>query len=345
VPQNEISVPLSSTEQSAPSQHSWRDKWKHWRELCTAVTVGILSNFIFSLVGEPLSSGVKQKLLPIGICIVLILVVSIVVKSKPNLSLSSKHSNLYQIGYWMLSKGLPISSFLLFLLLLMTVLIRPEGCPAWICPPPQISYCPNNAHDTNLEICPSNPLIDSSWYVISNSPAQYTLANLPTDIGAVRMDKQTIASSYRVILEIHNLHQEGTGIIIEQVDLVNIQIAAMPRPLNVWGNDLRTLYDVRPYVAYYNDNYRESNIPIPATSHLPPGDILHLDPGETEELDVLVLSHSPLPTYLKFQIRVTYSTINGKYSETLPRVFEVAFSNPSNWHPYQFIHGHFVAFS
>jgi len=70
---------------------------------------------------------------------------------------------------------------------------------------------------------------------------------------------------------------------------------------------------------------------------------VQLIPGESDELDVQVMSQ--VTTDLHFQIQIIYRVVNESQDHviTLPNLFEVIFSNVSNWYPYHLKNGRFVA--
>src|SRR5207245_11525894 len=109
--------------------------------------------------------------------------------------------------------------------------------PSKLCLAPQpLIYGP---HDANLEV--DFTAIQSSAYVLTNDPSQYSLSskNLPTgddqrSIGAMRLEVQKTSFPYLVALTIHNLRSQGFRMIIEKVTLVVKQTPPIPHPLNVW---------------------------------------------------------------------------------------------------------------
>ncbi len=75
-------------------------------------------------------------------------------------------------------------------------------------------------------------------------------------------------------------------------------------------------------------------------------DPVSLGPGETDELSLEV--RSTVVADLHFQVQVTYHITDElffSHTLTLPNIFEIVFSDPANWHPYQFQAGHMVATS
>lgn len=67
-----------------------------------------------------------------------------------------------------------------------------------------------------------------------------------------------------------------------------------------------------------------------------------LGPNETDALDIQVDSREVVD--LQFKIQITYRIINESQSPTLtlPDVFEVVFSDGSNWHPWHLDADHLV---
>ena len=69
----------------------------------------------------------------------------------------------------------------------------------------------------------------------------------------------------------------------------------------------------------------------------------HLVPGESDTLTIQV--DSSVPTNLRFRLAVSYRLDNANVEGTvmLPKTFDVAFSDTSNWHPYHLEDGRLVA--
>ena len=232
---------------------------------------------------------------------------------------------------------MPIIGYVLFATLLIIVLLRPAWCPALLCPAPQFVPItnPQGIHDSNLEIYLT--AIQSASYVISDNPARYSLSDLPVSISAVRIDRQT---PYQVVLGVHSLQRGRYGIIIEEVALLVEQIPLMPYPLNVWTHSLGLDYHSNPYQVMYRGQVVGTTL---AAIYVPlPNAHVQLAPGEADELDVHVVSGTLAD--LRFQLQVIYRVSNESQLHTLllPKVFEVVFSDISNWHSYHIKDGHLV---
>ncbi len=225
-----------------------------------------------------------------------------------------------------------IVSCMLCLSLLGITLYRPSWCPSWLCLAPQPLIASGGVHDSNLQV--TFQTLQSSIKMIPGDPSIYTLSNLP-----MANDTQLINTSqvlpYRVVLKIHSLQQGHFGLVIDQVTLlVNRQAQLIPHPLRVW-----IAHNVLPY----NNNlfrviYRgqATNTPLPALYITQPLAHVSLLPGETDELSLEV--RSAVVADLHFQVQVTYHVIVGQLAFhilTLPNVFEIIFSDSSNWRPYQ----------
>jgi hypothetical protein len=157
-------------------------------------------------------------------------------------------------------------------------------------------------------------------------------------VGVERVNTKT-SSPYKVVIGVHSLQQGRFGVIIEYVTIMIRQTAPAPYPLRLWvdNNELRD-YHSNPYQV----TYRGENIGAVLTAAYVPQPIEHIQlvPGESDELDIQVLSRVIID--LHFQVQVTYRVVNEPqlYKLMLPNIFEVIFSDASNWHPYYLIHGH-----
>ena len=70
--------------------------------------------------------------------------------------------------------------------------------------------------------------------------------------------------------------------------------------------------------------------------------IVQLLPGEADQINLEVSSQKVID--LHFQVQITYRIANTLQLRTitLPKVFEIIFSDSPNWHPYHFQNGHLV---
>ena len=219
------------------------------------------------------------------------------------------------------------TSFALFASLLATVLLRPSWCPAALCPPSSIIYAQNSVHDSNLEMYYTD--LQTDYHAIPGNPAQYNSTNAPHSIGVVRVDKEA-TQSYRVIFTLHSVRRSGYDIIIDQI-AVNIQdVPITPQSLNVWyrGSPQYLNY---PFVANFTG--QTAGAMIPATFDTPVPTILELASGEADTVGLQITTTSLAD--VRFSINVRYriadeSTISAPL--TLPGIFEVIFTDGSNWH-------------
>lgn len=288
-------------------------------------------------VGTPIIGGVLAFVCLAG------LIISFMPEPNNN-SGTPKHSRDWRNRWWMIATAMSATSFLLSSTLLAVALVRPAWCPSALCLPPQlipITY-PQGIHDSNLEVYFT--AIQTSSYVLSRNPTSYTLKDLPRSdqpesIGAQRIDEKTF-SPYRVVLGVHSLQQGRYGLIIEKIALLVKQVPLTPYPLNVWINSPGLDYHSNPYQVMYKGQAVGTMLdavytPIPYAH-------VQLAPGEADELDVQVVSGTIAD--LQFQVQITYrvSDESQLHTLTLPNVFEVVFSEVSNWHPYHLQDGHLV---
>ncbi len=172
-------------------------------------------------------------------------------------------------------------------------------------------------------------LIDvvSPSFVFLDDPKRHSGGTPPsTDISAVLLPKN--ASTYdTIIVNVQNLRYGGAYILIDSIALHLLSIPPFPqRPLSVW-----TPGGARTYIAY----------PYPVTyTGQTPGQLLYaeplhnvtLEPRETNQLSIQVLSR--VTAFLQFQVQIFYriANANTESSLILPRTFQVVFSDASNWH-------------
>jgi hypothetical protein len=224
-----------------------------------------------------------------------------------------------------------------FVILLAIVLIRPPWCPVFLCPGPKLILNPQGIHDTNLEVYYQT--VQSTSYLLPGDPSRYTINNLPKNIGAQRIDI-TIPHPYQMVLGVHSLQQGRFGMIIEQVALVVRQATSIPYPLRVWVKDPLRVFQINPYGVTYIGG--DAGTILPAIYVPIPMEHVQLVPGESDELSIEILSRRIVD--LHFQVQVTYRVANEEqqHTLTLPNLFEVIFSDASNWHPYRLQDGHLV---
>ena len=231
--------------------------------------------------------------------------------------------------------------------ILIVVLARPPWCPTLLCSPLKtvttIATNPKGIHDANLELYFLS--FQSSSYVITDiSPGK--LATVPGDkdprsIGAVRIDSQS-SSLYRVVLEAHSLYQGKFSILIDHVTVLIKKVPPGPRPLRVLTKGPPLKYEANPYQVLYIG--QEPGQALPARYLPVPYAGVQLSSGESDQLDVQLISH--VPADIQFQMQVKYHIAGilpeKEYTLTLPTVFEVVFSDAENWHQYLLQAGRFV---
>jgi hypothetical protein len=293
----------------------------------------------------PLIALVQQHpLASLAVCgvLALVTVLALFIAYKPKLADAGRKPQ-WQITNntrpWIVVTALSTVSTVLCLVLLLVVLLRPSWCPNALCPAPQVLALthPNGIHDANLDLYPIN--LQSKSFVLAGNVASYSQNNIPNSIGAVRLDwKQT--PPYRVVLGVNSLSQGRFGVVIEEVALKIKQVPPIPRPLNVWSTTTLDFYNTYSYHVDYRG--QNTDAVLPATYISLPNGFLQLAPGEPDQFNVQI--SSSIPADIQFNVQVTYRVTNELVPHvlTLPHVYEVVFSNASNWHEYQLQDGHFV---
>jgi hypothetical protein len=206
-----------------------------------------------------------------------------------------------------------------------------------LCPPPQVSTSSTGVHDNYLDFYPL--AVQSSFFTLPGNPDQYSQNNLPESIGAVNSSSKN-PPPYEIIVGVHSLQQGRFGVVIEQVAIVIENVLPMPRPLNVWARSPAVGYLTNYYQVTYRGGEKNTGLPAKFVSQLYGGIVLA--PGEADQLNIQVSSH--VIADLRFQVEVAYrvSNVSQLHVLLLPHVFEVVFSDDSNWHEYQLENGHFL---
>ncbi len=250
-----------------------------------------------------------------------------------NSRLQKAQSNRLWIGLTSVST----ISFLLCLTLLGIVWFHPSWCPYSLCPPAQPITSSNGVHDRDLDLYPL--AVQSPFFELPGNPDQYSQNNLPENIGAINNDTKHL-SPYEIVVGVHSLQQGRFGIVIEEVAIVIESVPPMPRPLNVWTYNPAVGYLTNYYQVPYKGEQKNALLPATFVSKLYGGIVLA--PGEADQL-VIQLS-SRLTVDLRFRVQVTYRVSNESLLHILllPRVFEVVFSDNSNWHEYRLENGRFL---
>lgn len=132
--------------------------------------------------------------------------------------------------------------------------------------------------------------------------------------------------------------------IIEQVAIVIKQVNTLPYPLHVWFEGPKANFTNNPYQVIYTGEEVGKVIPATYTGQTKTAKV-QLVPGESDEVTLEVLSQQVADIH--FQVEITYRVVNESemHALTLSNMFEIAFSDKSNWHPYKLENGHFVASS
>lgn len=206
-------------------------------------------------------------------------------------------------------------------------------CSFAICPSSlQLTKQPTPQHegetqDQNLSI--SLVAVVSPSFVLLGDPKRYSGGiTPPTDISAVLLPQNP--STYdTIIINVQNRRYGGADIFIDYVGLKLLSVPALPRPLKVWTPGVTTTYIGYPYPVKYTGQQ--------------PGQLLYAEPakhvtlspagpgksGESDSLSIQVMS--TVTAYLRFQVEITYQIVGAPRMLILPQVFQVAFSDASNW--------------
>jgi hypothetical protein len=169
----------------------------------------------------------------------------------------------------------------------------------------------------------------SPSFVLPDDPKHYSGGiTPPTSISAVLLPKNT--STYdTIIINVQNLRYGGADIFIDYVALKLLSIPALPQPLRVWTPGVATTYIGYPYPVTYKGQqqgqllYAEPPKPVILT----PAGPNHT--GETDPLSLQIMS--TVTAYLRFQVEITYQITGPEQTLILPQIFQVVFSDASNW--------------
>jgi hypothetical protein len=233
-----------------------------------------------------------------------------------------------------LALALSTISSALFIGLLSLVLVRPSWCPQALCPTVAITRA-GSIHDDNLELYFT--ALQSDWYRFAGDPSQYGETTAPRSVGALRLaDAPT--HPFRVVLGIHSLQDGQFGLVIERVQLTVTGVPPITQPVNTWFAGRPATYTSQLFTIPYHGE--TAGTMLDAT-YAATG-FVQLVPGEADSLAVEIDPHTTAD--LHFQLSVTYRVTNESqlHTLTLPQVFEVIFSDDSNWHPYHLQNGQFV---
>jgi hypothetical protein len=290
-------------------------------------------------VGSPIIGGI----------LLLVAMIALIISFGPepkNSGNTPKRSKDWRSWRWMIATAMSTTSFIISSTLLAIVLIRPPWCPSSLCPLPQfvVATNPQGIHDDNLDMYFTT--LQSTSFVLPDDSLHHPLNKLPESknpgsIGAVRIDKGKPSSVYRVVLGVHSLLQNPRNILIENVALVIASLPPIPHPLNIWNSGSRIDYHTNPYLVSYR-GLTGQRILVASYVSVQPVHV-ELSPGEPDQLDMQVSSRVPVD--LRFRCQVTYHVAGESrlHILVLPMIFEVVFSDSSNWHEYQLRNGTFVA--
>jgi hypothetical protein len=344
-------IDKSTKPTQSDSPHDWF--WEHWRTALLWVVSTILATIISNIWNAPQPILMLLRAQPILILIivstlVILTAASIIVPKAKHTKFSKTKgdgsSKIDSLLHWVVTVGIrtafPIVSFLLFILLLLIVLIRPQWCyQTPFCPGPQSipATVSQGVHDNNLDMYVTT--VQSMAYLLPLNPAQYKNNRLPDDVGALRIDTKSDSSLYRVVIGVHNLRTHGASLLIERVALVVQNKQDVPYPLNLWSAPSTGDYNSVPYRVIYTGQPVGSILPASYIASHPT--TMQLAPGEGLQLDIQILSQ--VPSYVTFQVQVTYfQPGDAKSSPPLlaPFPIRVVFSDASNWHLYQLRNKH-----
>ncbi len=220
---------------------------------------------------------------------------------------------------------------------LMMIQFRPAWCPDFLCLSTQARVATHSGRASDQNLDAYFLAQQSTSFELPGALQQYTLQNLPRTIAAVRSDNVQ-SSTYRLVISVQNLHQTGYEIYIETVTLVVHALPPLADPLNVWDTSSLS-YSTAPYDVNYTG--QPAGSVLDATFE-PNPDLTsvhqRLKPGESDLIGLQIDPAYNLRADLQFQVRITYRMANEgqEHTLTLPNLFEVVFSNASNWHLYRF---------
>ena len=204
---------------------------------------------------------------------------------------------------------------------------------------PQRGTLPQSAQDQNLLV----QFLGTQQSAINlpSDPAKLSPSHLPKqEVPALCIDQQKQPSVFRITVGISNLRRDQYTLLIQQVQLVVEQITPIPRPLYALVQNLPVLSSYNLYRATYMG--QNSNTSIHAKYDNPPYDYVFLTLNETDKLSIQVASS--VEVFLSFRVAITYRVANEGQTRTLtlPNIFQVIFTDKSNWHLYQVQDEHFI---
>jgi TIR domain len=218
---------------------------------------------------------------------------------------------------------------LLFFAAMTFVSMRSSWCPSLLCPlrptPPNTAF-----NDGNLTVALANqPQTPFYVYLSPQQPAD----SLSTQIGATYAEGMVTLNRYHIMLGLQNLRKD-TGLTIESVDLLMTKILVLPsHPLKVWANPNQFMNASHNYyIGQYDGQLAGEQIPMTYDRFQDGLGYVHLDPLETDQIDVQVISRREVN--MRFRILITYRIDDRPDLPTLlfPQTFQVAFAVADDWH-------------
>jgi len=187
----------------------------------------------------------------------------------------------------------------------------------------------------------------SKFWVIPGNVAQYSLqAPPPEQIGALPADAHISAPLYYLYLNLHNSSAMSTKLIIEEVDLVILQVRPMSHPVPLWTEgEALTYTSTHKYEALYTGQVSGTIL----ADHVDTDYLTHnsgiilLSPGETDTIEIHVVSRSEADLLFSVQVIYHFSTEQQHHILKLPNTFEVMFVDTTDWRVYQYKDGHFIS--
>ena len=306
--------------------------------VCAAAIVSVLLGFNQPVSHIPILDFIQRNKLTVlvAVCAVVFLTL-VVLLASPSLYkyLRPMDARLKAMGA---VTSVSILSCMLCLSLLGITLERPAWCPTSLCPAPRVITkaitTTQGAHDANLDVYFIS--FQSTTYVIPGNPQKpdyIPSSGDPRSIGAMLLDAPATTAPYTIAIGLHSLSTGRYSILIDKVTLLVMNVNAVPDPLHVYPVVLLTKYSTTnpSRFVYQGQRAQQAIADTYSTSSFPR---VELTSGESDQIDAAVASRFPVDMH--FRIQVTYHiATQEQHTLILPHVFEVVFSNTSNWHTYQ----------
>jgi TIR domain-containing protein len=155
--------------------------------------------------------------------------------------------------------------------------------------------------------------------------------------------KQQVPTVFRIAIRISNLRRDQYELSIEQVHFIVEQFTSIPHPLNALVQNPPALSNYNLYRGTYRVQDTKVPIAIGTKYDYPPHTYVYLTFHETDTINIQVTS--VVEALLSFRIAITYRVASEgqTHTLTLPKMFQVVFSDKSNLHLYQQLQdGHFT---